>query len=579
MSNYRNAGTLETFRDDLGIYLKILRSAMIELINEDYADFVNLSANLIDLDKSINTILNPLKDQREEIQTVRVTLTDCMNEINECISEKRQFRQMKKSLKTLDVVRNSLGKLRKLMDSIESQKPSDSDSSRSILLERAALELIQLQFNMRYCSHLLEPSENSYPQLEKQLLQMLNDFFLTTLNLNDHSERLEKCLRIYYTLDQCGLAENIFREKIVSHYMEPIINEKSLQNHPNGLSGIYNQILDFVSLKMKSLLMLTRGNNLKIKGYNFLFNSFWFAIEERLETNLSSIFAPGNPDNFYQKYKCSLEFLIRIEMIIDDDELVEQFHQTKQYKNFQKRWNLPVYFQIRFQEIATNFEKICEIDETSLFVTSNQDSKDSNQFQLKVFFEAISCIAKCWMDEVYVDQLFHKFFKLSFQLIARMIHWIEEIIKIKFSDPQINHQSFYTIIHRDIEIFLLKLPQIQQLILQKLFENAILKDQLKPDAIRKCFETPKTSLEKYLEIVESKIVNELLVNCTKTIKNVQDVPRLFRKTNRDVPTKHLPYIEQLVHPIDDFCQKHSKNFQVDTMRRLLKNLFNQLTKQ
>jgi len=28
---------LEKLRDDLGIYLKILRSAMIELINEDYA--------------------------------------------------------------------------------------------------------------------------------------------------------------------------------------------------------------------------------------------------------------------------------------------------------------------------------------------------------------------------------------------------------------------------------------------------------------------------------------------------------------------------------------------------------------
>ena len=28
---------LERLRDDLGVYLKVLRSAMIELINEDYA--------------------------------------------------------------------------------------------------------------------------------------------------------------------------------------------------------------------------------------------------------------------------------------------------------------------------------------------------------------------------------------------------------------------------------------------------------------------------------------------------------------------------------------------------------------
>lgn len=38
---------LEKLRDDLNVYLKILRTAMIELINKDYADFVNLSTNLV----------------------------------------------------------------------------------------------------------------------------------------------------------------------------------------------------------------------------------------------------------------------------------------------------------------------------------------------------------------------------------------------------------------------------------------------------------------------------------------------------------------------------------------------------
>lgn len=45
---------LEDFRDDLSVYLKILRNAMIELINKDYADFVNLSSNLVILFISIH---------------------------------------------------------------------------------------------------------------------------------------------------------------------------------------------------------------------------------------------------------------------------------------------------------------------------------------------------------------------------------------------------------------------------------------------------------------------------------------------------------------------------------------------
>lgn len=58
---------LETMRDDLGIYLKSLRSAMIELINKDYADFVNLSSNLIGLDKAITCIQLPLGQLKEEL--------------------------------------------------------------------------------------------------------------------------------------------------------------------------------------------------------------------------------------------------------------------------------------------------------------------------------------------------------------------------------------------------------------------------------------------------------------------------------------------------------------------------------
>lgn len=58
---------LEVMRDDLGIYLKTLRSSMIEMINKDYADFVNLSSNLIGLDKAISSIQLPLGQLKEEL--------------------------------------------------------------------------------------------------------------------------------------------------------------------------------------------------------------------------------------------------------------------------------------------------------------------------------------------------------------------------------------------------------------------------------------------------------------------------------------------------------------------------------
>ena len=55
----RRRVSMETLRDDLTVYLKVLKTAMIELINKDYADFVNLSTNLVSWNHSILEVEMP----------------------------------------------------------------------------------------------------------------------------------------------------------------------------------------------------------------------------------------------------------------------------------------------------------------------------------------------------------------------------------------------------------------------------------------------------------------------------------------------------------------------------------------
>lgn len=67
LADHHNVASLETMRDDLGIYLKVLRLAMIELINKDYANFVNLCATLIGFDKAIVKVQVPLSQLNQEV--------------------------------------------------------------------------------------------------------------------------------------------------------------------------------------------------------------------------------------------------------------------------------------------------------------------------------------------------------------------------------------------------------------------------------------------------------------------------------------------------------------------------------
>lgn len=349
LQEHRNAATLETMRDDLGIYLKVLRSAMIELINEDYADFVNLSSNLVGLDQSIQGIQLPLNSLKDEIVAVRTTLESTMQDVNECLEQKRELREHLKSVQCLMSARNSMEKMTKLL----TDQLSNDDELNPLVLERAAMELVKLKYDLQFChehiNRLENPSAlNKYEEIHGNILEKVEKHFLKVLN-DRKLDELERCLRVYCTLGEYRAAEEIFRKKVIGPHMHPIISEVSLQNAPQGLNGIYNQIIQFLNDQMRQLLLLTQSSDsttASVQGFNFIINSFWIEIENRIETHMTSIFAPGNPESFYQKYEYTIVFLEKVENAIKNRQQIEEFHDHVQYKQFQSKWNLPVYFQV-----------------------------------------------------------------------------------------------------------------------------------------------------------------------------------------------------------------------------------------
>lgn len=351
LQEHRNAATLETMRDDLGIYLKVLRSAMIELINEDYADFVNLSSNLVGLDQSIHGIQAPLVTLKNEVHQIRETLQTTMEELTQCLDQKRELHEETKSIQSLSKVRCSIGKLEALF----AEQLADDEKIDPNVLERAVLEIIKLRFYMEFCKqHIREVDEIDgdvkCDDLRLQLLSKIEQHFLNVLH-KKNIDQLERCLSIYCTLGECSEAEAIVRKEVIGPFMHPIISEVSLQNCPQGLDGIFSQIFECIEVKLKQLLALTEGRSPTIatshvKGFDFLINSFWVEVEHRLETHMTSIFAPGNPEAFYLKYKSTNEFLQKLEAICGSPEKIEKLQQHKQYKQFQMKWNLPVYFQV-----------------------------------------------------------------------------------------------------------------------------------------------------------------------------------------------------------------------------------------
>ncbi|XP_036320588.1 conserved oligomeric Golgi complex subunit 2 isoform X3 [Rhagoletis pomonella] len=506
----RNAPSLEQLRDDLGIYLKDLRASMIDLINEDYADFVSLSANLVGLDQSIANIENPVLQFRKEVDNIRFCVKECAAAVSDNLKKKQKLREEKRNLQCHQKVQEAINKLSRLLEHQLKEKLNPFD------VERAALELIQLQFNRQFCLEILnDEQKKNIERLEKEVLAKLRISFSDALKgcSSKCSDLLERCLRIYITLDACQIAEQVFREDIVAPYMSTIISEHCLQNSPQGLSGIYGKALNFISLYMTDLLRLTHYTD-KLCGFNFLINSFWVDVEMRLETYMPSIFAPGNSEVFYVKYKCTRDFLSKIEELLANDGAVKSFREHKQTISFQARWNLPVYFQICFQEIAGEFESILDPLLHSVSLSPKEVVADST-FQLATFDSASKAIDRCWMEGVYLKEIFPKFLKLNLQILLRLSRWVQDAIQ--------------------------------------LITNGDLKNALVD-----------------ILVFESGIEN---------VRQVKDLPRLYRKTNREIPSKPSAYVDQILRPLKSFQKQKCSQMGKMVAFQILKRVCSKITKE
>ena len=110
---------------------------MIELINQDYADFVNLSTNLVGLDEGIDKIKEPLVGYNDEIKLAKENLSSCLDQVKAKLSRQERIRQEKEMLGSLQQVAATTVKLERMVGS------GDLNTDTA---ERIATDINQLNF-------------------------------------------------------------------------------------------------------------------------------------------------------------------------------------------------------------------------------------------------------------------------------------------------------------------------------------------------------------------------------------------------------------------------------------------------
>ena len=80
-------------------YFQVLRVAMIELINDDYADFVNLSSNLVGIDDKIVAIEDPVKEFKEQIFSFQTKLNLTKDKLEAKLAQRKTLHDQRVALR------------------------------------------------------------------------------------------------------------------------------------------------------------------------------------------------------------------------------------------------------------------------------------------------------------------------------------------------------------------------------------------------------------------------------------------------------------------------------------------------
>ncbi|XP_040823775.1 conserved oligomeric Golgi complex subunit 2 isoform X1 [Ochotona curzoniae] len=611
VSDCRKRVQLEELRDDLELYYKLLKTAMVELINKDYADFVNLSTNLVGMDKALNQLSVPLGQLREEVLSLRSSVSEGIRAVDERMSKQEDIRKKKMCVLRLIQVIRSVEKIEKILNSQNSNETSTLEASSPLLtgqiLERIATEFNQLQFHAVQSKGmpLLDKIRPRIAGITAMLQQSLEGLLLEGLQTSN-VDIVRHCLRTYATIDKTRDAEALVGQVLVKPYVDEVIVEPFVESHAGGLQIMYEKLLEFVPHHCCLLREVTggaisseKGNT--VPGYDFLVNSVWPEIVQGLEEKLPSLFNPGNPDAFHEKYTISMDFLRRFEQQCGSQASVKRLRAHPAYHSFNNKWNLPVYFQIRFREIAGSLE--------AALTDVLEDAPAGSPFCLLASHRTWSSLRKCWSDELFLPLLAHRLWRLTLQILARYSVFVNELslrpvcnetakeskkpLMAGSRDPSMSPRSTedpgnavaeakpvvsisrtqLVSVVADLQRLQEQLPELLEIIKPRLeiigFKNFF--------SISAALEDSQSSLSACIPPLSSKIIQDLSESCFSYLKGALEVPRLYRRTNKEVPTAASSYVDSALKPFHQLQRGHQDKLKHAVIQQWLEEALSEST--
>ncbi|VDM62933.1 unnamed protein product [Angiostrongylus costaricensis] len=499
----RRAG-LKQIQQDLRLYLKSVQHSMIELINDDYADFVHLSSNLVSLQSAIDKIDNDINNVQFEIQTI---WTEFENSTNAAVrtAERVEFfcLELSENRSCQIKVRHRIAFLSALqrLANLFSNIPN----SVSILwLEKVSSCLVDIS---SYKEKLVEESRES-----KILSKLLNQVETVLCNEGVRSAG-EDCATLPYVLSLLSLANctHSLTARLVSDLIYPKLVQPA-KGHYEMLKSVFAGVN-----KMRSSWSNVLGAKYAGQVEAFLEQTLLTFLLTFIDKSMGTVAVPTNTSLFHRCFMATQEFI---------ENWPVHPHSRAMLKAVRDKFNLVVYFKLVTHKLVRQVDSEMT-PESFQFVSDDQFLIGGVLCGLSSTI--LRTVETIWAEDVFLYPIIDKLWDLTLRLLNKHLAWARALLELV---------EFIILVLRAATIggsselggteawrALLAVRHDLFAVHSKVFDMAL--EEL----------WPKLSLE---------------------FDAVSDVPKQYRWTKKPSPLTHSAYISVAHKKLDVFIQELSK---------------------
>lgn len=239
------------------------------------------------------------------------------------------------------------------------------------------------------------------------------------------------------------------------------------------------------------------------------------------------------------------------------------------FKEHIKRFNLPVYYEIRFQQIAYKMEEEI-ITYEFVYPTGTED-----EFKIDITAVTWKSIKRCFDSDTFLVLLSAQFLKLSMLILSRYFNWLDSYIQ-GLNESSQQTEEFLICALSDLGILKSYLGNESLDIDNSIFG---IFPKSTHTALLKSIKINKSLLDDHQKKLQDSLSKMKYKECMDQLSKVESIPRLYRRTNKNFPWEASGYVKSAVEILTSFNKKYKEASSTEVFQSTVDLIIKEITNQ